>query len=622
MPCERNSTKRSNDGKHSKSSGHIRWIQPLEKRDSDAICDCESEFEYEGDCELEQSDEEVEKSDEKFDPSPVSDPHTAKSMARKSKKIVRGRRKAAKHHDDKETCPVSLKSKKKQQHIERRRDIESRGELCLEYNPNDIRLGDHMISWFNPPACIDGGGPVAHSSTTSDGDLHHTPPPGVTEQPPSSFEFASPEVDLTWENQILELDRWTDDRTRDFYCVVGIVEEAALLVRRETSNHENHTPDVSHLSLHEVQSVANTGALDGSKVLDHLHQLLSKREPEKKRDEANLSDFLTAFKILGSASQIYKLLPGAKVALRLLEHDLSKISWAPKLSPLTDHTLSGVFSSFKFNRSQALACLASFETGYTSIQESELHNVFAISVGNSIYAPTALFNDPYELCEDFEIMRIVGNVGKPGLTMMIPPSHPQVIESEHDRWHVVNHEPFDATCHDYFDKTSLHLSFTGYEHTVGSTVEHGAVDVTAQYLETLVSVYDGKRWIADLDILSALGNARVKRLRIPDSCAHDGSTLQRLRWISIDCWDELVDMTDETNIVRAHGNSLARLAAVTVATQVTTRRSLVLPPSTKCYECVKIAADGDDEASEGVQVSQDTKGTSCRKTGAGTIFIC
>lgn len=626
VACERNSTKRRNDGKHSASSGHIRWIQALENEDG--VCDCESEFEYEVEYEVEH---EVEQLDNEFARESVVIPDFISGITKRTKKkareVVRGIRKVTRHHEEKMTCPISVKSKRKAQYIERRRDIESHGELCLDYDPIDIQLRNRMISWFNPPACIDGGGPVAHNSNTSNEELPHTPQPGSTGQYESSFDSTLPVVDLAWENQVLELDRWTDDRTRDFYCVVGRVSEAALLVRPETTNLNENPTEVAHMSLAEVQKVATTGALDANKLLDHVYRLLSKREPEKKENGANMSDFVRAFKILGSASQICKLLPGAQVALRILEHDLSKLGWAWNLTSPEELTFSEVFCSFKFNRSQALACLASFETGHMNIDEMELHKVFAVSVGNSIYAPASLFNDPYEICEDFEIMRIVGNVGKPGLTMMIPPSHPQVLSPEYDRWHVVNHEPFDNTCHGCFENTSLNLSFTGYEHSVESTVEHGAVDVEAQYLETLVSVYDGKRWIADLDILSALGNARVKRLRLPDPCNHDGGALKRLRWISIDCWDELINMTDEINIVRAHENSLARLAAVTVATQVTKRRCHVLPPRTECYECVSIAAcaDSDEEGSEdksGAGSSRKTRGNSTGAREGSTILIC
>lgn len=305
--------------------------------------------------------------------------------------------------------------------------------------------------------------------------------------------------------------------------------------------------------------------------------------------------------------------------MRLLKRNISRLSWARNLASFDEATVSGVFSSFKFNRSQSLACVANFETGSLEIEETELQSVFAVSAGNSIYAPSALLNDPYDLCEEFELMRIVGNVGKPGLTMMIPPSDPQIMRPEYERWQVINHARFDATCHDYFSKTSLHLSFSGYEQPVASSVKHGAQDVEAQYLETLVSVYDGKRWIADLDILAALGNSQVKRLKMPDTCDHDKRINTAPLWISVDCWDELIDIVQEVSIVRAHGNFLARLAAVTVAIQLGHTRCLVLSTHAECYECAQFALESENDEVDNRVLRPLKKG----KDGEDiTILVC
>lgn len=82
--------------------------------------------------------------------------------------------------------------------------------------------------------------------------------------------------------------------------------------------------------------------------------------------------------------------------------------------------------------------------------------------------------------------------------MIIPPFISQIIQAKYDRWQVIIHARFDVICYEYFSKTGLHPSFSGYEQSAASTVERGAQDVEAQYLKTLVSIYDGKRWMADL----------------------------------------------------------------------------------------------------------------------------
>lgn len=612
IASDRQSTKRSKDGRHSTSNGHTRWIRSFEE--SEAHCDCESEFEVE-----------VEVTDRDSNGNAILIDGTRKEKKKMVKE--RRRRKATKHKKETTTCPVSVRSMSIEKQTERKKSIEFNGEVCLEYDPEDIRLQDQLVSWFNPPAPIDGGGRVANNCDTADMitpevDMHPVP------EPSQGSDHSVPEVDLDWEQTLLELDRWTDHRTRQFRCLVGSVKDAALLVCEENRNVDDATLECAHLPLAEVQNVVLAGALDADKVLEHLIQLLSQCGPKRKRSTRELPQFLRAFKILGSASQIYKLLPGARVSLRLLERDLSKTGWTRTLSPFDEAdeadvaggadevTVSEVFSPFKLNGSQALACVATFETGSLNIEETELQNVFAVSVGNSIYAPYALFNDPYDLCEEFELMRIVGNVGKPGLTMMIPPSDPQIVQPEFDRWQVINHEPFDATCQDYFGKTSLHLSFSGYEQPLASAVKHGAQDAEAQYLETLVSVYDGRQWVADLDILTALSSSRIKRLRVPDTCDHNERTTMTPKWISVDCWDELIDIVQEVNIVRAHGNFLARLSAVTVAIQMGQTKCLVLPPRAECYECVESAFNRENDAVDDREIysSSERKGT--------TILIC
>lgn len=592
------STKRSKDAKYSSSSGHIRWIPAMEK--SIPVCDCAQDFDYEI---------------ETFDRNPNGEPisHEGTGTPQKTKMERLGGIEAMQHNT---TCPVSVDSKRSSRHFGRRRSIASNGEACMEYNPMHIRWDDQLISWFNPPAEIYGDGPVANTCNSTGGYAPAVDRQEVPEPSQSIWEHSGPQVDLDWEGTLPELDRRTDHPTQSFRRLVGNIEEAALLVYQDACNSDDATTEITHLSLPEVQSVTVTGALDADKFLDHLLQLLTRRGPNEEGREVEPSNFLRAFKILGSASQIYKLLPGAQVGLRLLEGDLSKLGWARHLNSLDEPTVPGVFSPFKFNRSQALACVATFETACLGIEEMELQSVFAISVGNYIYAPSALFSDPYDLCEEFELMRIVGNVGKPGLTMMKPPSNPQIMKAEYEWWQVVNHEPFDATCQDYFGETSLHLSFSGYEQSVASTVEHGAHDVEAQYLETVVSVYDGKRWVADLDILTALGNSRVKRLRLPDACNHNKSANTTPEWISVDCWDELIDMIQEVNIVRAHGNPLARLAAVTVAIQIGNTTCLVLPARAECYECVTSAFNREVEGADemGQQLS--------RKGEDVTILVC
>lgn len=156
--------------------------------------------------------------------------------------------------------------------VERRKSIEFDCEACLGYDPKDIRLEYQLISWFNPPACINGGGPVASNSKCQNTlAVDHQ---GIPEQS-RGWSYSVPQVDLDREHTVLELDRWTDHRTRGFHCLVGKIDGAALLVRQRDCKPGDDEVEFAHLSLSEVQSVILTSALDADKVLSHLVQLLS-----------------------------------------------------------------------------------------------------------------------------------------------------------------------------------------------------------------------------------------------------------------------------------------------------------------------------------------------------------
>ena len=114
-----------------------------------------------------------------------------------------------------------------------------------------------------------------------------------------------------------------------------------------------------------------------------------------------------------------------------------------------------------------------------------------------------LLCDPSEVTEPFEIRRVLGNVGRAGITMLIPPQSPCVRESKLESWNLINHADFDGTLEDCFKNTTLHLSFTGEEIPI-SKGTYGGQDTEVFLLESLVSVYDQGQWIADLNVLRHL----------------------------------------------------------------------------------------------------------------------
>ena len=123
------------------------------------------------------------------------------------------------------------------------------------------------------------------------------------------------------------------------------------------------------------------------------------------------------------------------------------------------------------------------------------------------------------------------------------------------------------------------------------------VDRPAQLVETLVSVCDGQRWVADLDVLTALEGTMVARFACKSSHGTpnpsrtcEGTFDEALRnvnsLVSVDNWDEFLEQSDDgTKIVRAHDNWLARLAFVVAGVQQR-RRPIILPPDI-CWSCFR-----------------------------------
>jgi hypothetical protein len=171
----------------------------------------------------------------------------------------------------------------------------------------------------------------------------------------------------------------------------------------------------------------------------------------------------------------------------------------------------------------------------------------------------------------------------------------QVLKHQPDNWRVINHAPYDGTQGDYFSETSLHLSFSGWSTTVGPAVQ-GRRDVEVSLVEALVSVHDRGKWIADIDILSALKKGHSQgdhEFYFKPSCSHHldnehiGATKELesdVRLIAIDSWAEFLDRPLGPCIVRASNNRLARLATAVLGVHKGDR---VLVGERICWLCYK-----------------------------------
>ncbi|TRX93447.1 hypothetical protein FHL15_005722 [Xylaria flabelliformis] len=259
-----------------------------------------------------------------------------------------------------------------------------------------------------------------------------------------------------------------------------------------------------------------------------------KRTNETNRDSAMLLAW--SLRALSTAADIWPSHTNPTISLKVIERNLWAAPWLPNIDDF--HFELGR------NLSQTFSCIAMLETGDLIIPSKELKNVFAMSIRNTIYVAASLLADPDTECLPYESRMIIGNVGRPGVSMMIPPADPVLRKPKLESWRVINHEQLtaDSKCTDMFDRTSLHLSFTGFEQPVGSTLKQGAQDLEACYLETVVTVFDGSEKIGDLAILDAMDRGLLLKKLTNSPCPHPLRPSQCPRWLVVDSWAELLEI--------------------------------------------------------------------------------
>jgi len=202
-----------------------------------------------------------------------------------------------------------------------------------------------------------------------------------------------------------------------------------------------------------------------------------------------------------------------------------------------------------------------FLSGGISLAPSTFEHVLAVAVEDSIYASSLVLNDPLEQKGEHQVRRILGNIGKAGIALLISPIEPLVREENGATWRNVNHHPFDGTTTDSFSGSSLHLSFTGYDLPV-DTNNIGARDCEVYFLESRLTLCDRGEWVADLDILRAMERSSLVSLKpyAAETCAsHDTSTWSPDSLVSIDSWTEFLDPPIRVGVMRAKENWIARL---------------------------------------------------------------
>ena len=289
--------------------------------------------------------------------------------------------------------------------------------------------------------------------------------------------------------------------------------------------------------------------------------------------------YLRALQALTISTHVYFQLDGATISLKVLEAPLNEALWLPEvsISYLTRQDLE---------RSSILACIVHFESGVVILKPDELEDTLAIASGNSIFVLDAIISDPFETLATNSVKRIIGNIGRNGICMMVAPFEPRV-RPLGSRYDLVEHAVYDGKRENNFKGTSLHLSFTDWTLPLEVKGAEGrTIDQEAYLVESVISVLDSGKWVADLDIFRIDFEA-LTRLRQSHQCPGHPNRRADYDYTSLDSWEELLDGPMSVGIFRAHGNWAARLAAVSILSQKDEAHAVgILGPDAFCLDCL------------------------------------
>ena len=365
-----------------------------------------------------------------------------------------------------------------------------------------------------------------------------------------------------------------------FQYVAGDAENCALFMAQGS-------PPVQvqqDVSFDLISSKLQSKSFSSGPLLRHLSQFI---------DMPCYKEFRISTQALATVTDIYKMLPNATVALNVTSQPLYDMPWIPNQSHTAHGIHSSAFQGFTLDWASTFACIALFESGTIAAKPSSLQRVMAMSVEDSLYVAAPLLCDPSEMPQGHEVRRIRGNVGRPGIAMLIPPQNPRIRTYDLSAWKLINHTPFDGQLEDSFQATSLHLTFTDYVLPI-DTNSHGGRDTEIYFLESLVSLHDRGIWVADLDILGMMGRFELWRVAVgrcsgPRKCGTSPVSVMGTSHLTmIDNWMELLDRLDKPSnatIFRSRGNWIGRLAGTALSLQGGCKT--IVFPNEFCWSCLR-----------------------------------
>lgn len=177
--------------------------------------------------------------------------------------------------------------------------------------------------------------------------------------------------------------------------------------------------------------------------------------------------------------------------------------------------------------------------------------------------------------------------------MLVPVPEPMIRKIDPNAWRFINHRAFNGDDENLFTRTSLHLSFTGYYRPIELN-DRGEQDVRVSVLESVISVHDAGKWVADLNISAMLDLPQYTELLDNKRCRKGQAASHRTELVSIENWDETFELPSRACVVRTKRNPTARLAVVAVLLALQRKEDShfvvrVCPPQgTSCLFCTAL----------------------------------
>ncbi|RHZ60823.1 uncharacterized protein CDV56_108611 [Aspergillus thermomutatus] len=354
------------------------------------------------------------------------------------------------------------------------------------------------------------------------------------------------------------------------------------------------------MSFKRINHLLRTYTIDLSMLFEVCALLeMENTAHESAKPKGNLLDLL---RFLTALQLVFEEIPGATISPRCID---ARILESRLISSLLINQNQGQ-SAFSYADShwrarkalstdvhplslrQAFAALCMLESGSLDIDPEDLQRVFAISSGDSLYIAAPLLCDPGTEHPPYSIRRVIGNVGRPGITLMIPPASSEVRNADPEHWNLVNHNEFDGKLEDAFQSTSLHVRFTGFVLAVDVGL-HGSQFREISFAEAVISVFDSGNWVADINVLESLESGSLVRIQQSRECELSRvESMPAFDSVAIENWDEILDPPTEPAVFKTHGNWQARLAAMCIC--ISLQHCIILFQNHRCWSCAGKAA--------------------------------